>query len=83
MGDRDPVAVVLDRVPDQLVVVEADVEKRERDEKEPEGRVENSGSQEAGLVRAEIGISSRRGTVAGTAAGASTAKAAKGKNHGT
>ena len=83
MGDRDPVAVVLDRVPDQLVVVEADVEKREGDEEEPEGRVEDPGSQDAGLVRAATGIRSSTGTTAGSPAGASTAKVAKGKNHGT
>ena len=83
VGDRDPVAIVLDRVSDQLVVVEADVEERKRDEEEPEGRVQDPGSQDAGLVRAASGTGSRSLAVTGSAAGASTAKAANGKNHGT
>ena len=50
---------------------------------EAEGRVEDPGSQDAGLVCAATGTRSRTGTTAGSPTGASTAKAANGKNQGT
>ena len=83
-GHRRPVAVVLDRVADQVVLVPAPVEQRQRDEEEP-GRSDEEPprlSRRRPALGDEAQPALGRGLASGSAAGASTAKAANGKNHG-
>ena len=82
--DGVPVAVVLDGVEDQVVLVEAPVEDGERGEEDGDGGI----GEPPRLTRRRpaLGEDVQRALAprafTGSAAGASTAKAANGKNHG-